>query len=134
MFPTPSIIDCCDETVARRPSSATLVEIAAESQRLISEDNPIPLKRKRKPKVPFEESSKKTILPCSTPRKTNSRGRGRGRGTRGYGRGRGKIEAPIADMVPMIGTSKQKDETEGMEDFTHLQGCGSWPNAAARSQ
>ncbi|KAL6213270.1 hypothetical protein ACLB2K_012717 [Fragaria x ananassa] len=52
----------------------------------------------------------------------------------GYGRGRGKIEALIADVVPTIGTSEQKDVIEGMEDFTHLQGCGSWPNAAARSQ
>lgn len=43
------------------------------------------------------------------------------------------IEVPIFDSA---GSNKMGKlaMTEGMEDLTHLQGCGSWPNAATRSQ
>ncbi|PRQ28715.1 putative transcription factor interactor and regulator CCHC(Zn) family [Rosa chinensis] len=75
-----------------------------------------------------------------------NRGRKRSRGNKGgKGKGRGSVSVSaefISGLLDESYSAPTAENThvavaiveEGMEDVTHLQGCGGWPNSAARNQ
>lgn len=159
-FPVPAFNN--DRVLASLPSSTITIEDVTPHEKPTSLLSTKPTsQRKRKAKRVFSDVSAACDAEVSQPKKvrppvspglrlsTHGGRRGSRGGTGGTGRsssngrGRGKKLPPINEgrsfQINFGGSTNDMTkcwdmDTNGMEDLTHLQGCGGWPRSAARNQ